>query len=156
MVDLINTERIKEAIQETKRTELLFSVQTRFGSLASCLRSRKEERLPAVWRRVQGDLGQLSLDSEIYTHRHYLLHLIQRQPAIAEYVNEPDRLQHLTRGGRPGNFTLCLEELPILTLEGSVFGSSGYVRATSSPFNKNYAKRGRSKVNMQIRDELTP
>lgn len=60
-----------------------------------------------------------------------------------------------TRRGRPGNSTLCLDELQILTLKQNVFGSSGYIRATGTPFAWNYGKRGRSEVNMQIRDDLT-
>ena len=60
-----------------------------------------------------------------------------------------------TRRGRPGNSTLCLDELQILTLEQNVFSSSGYSRTISTPFAWNYGKRGRSEVNMQIRDDLT-
>lgn len=60
-----------------------------------------------------------------------------------------------TRRGRPGNSTLCLDELRILTLEQNVFSSFGYSRTISTLFAWNYGKRGRSEVNMQIRDDLT-
>jgi len=60
-------------IQETKPCRsIVFSPNKRFRSLVSYLRSKDEEILPAIWWRIQSDLGQFSLNSEIQYRKDYL------------------------------------------------------------------------------------
>lgn len=62
LVELFNIEMIKVLRQpgysgNKTRRSIVFSPNKRFRSLVSYLRSKEEERLPAIRRRIQSDLG---------------------------------------------------------------------------------------------------
>ena len=60
-------------IQETKPLRsTVFSPNKRFWIRVSYLRWKDLKLLPAIWRRIQSDLGQFSLNSETQYHKDYL------------------------------------------------------------------------------------